>query len=279
MPSRQSSASSSSGTSSSPMIASSISAAQLVLVPDVVVEGHRAGAEHARDPAHGHCLEALLVGDQAARSRRSAHASRTPGRSPPPRPRRRCLRLACARRPLTFVHRTTKAVRMLYEQERTLYEQRWIEAYGLGKRYDELWALREARPRRSRPARCSGSSGTTAPARRPPSASSPRSPLPTTGPRPRGRPRRRRRRRRRACPDRPRRPRPRPSTACSPARKNLELVGRLYHLPKAAARARAVELLERLDLARRRRPPGQDPSPAACAAGSTSRPRSSPPRR
>src|SRR5262245_15931651 len=33
------------------------------------------------------------------------------------------------------------------------------------------------------------------------------------------------------------------------ARKNLELVGRLYHLPKAAARARAAELLERLDLA------------------------------
>src|SRR5262245_56685825 len=33
------------------------------------------------------------------------------------------------------------------------------------------------------------------------------------------------------------------------ARKNLELVGRLYHLPKAAARARAADLLERLDLA------------------------------
>jgi daunorubicin resistance ABC transporter ATP-binding subunit len=33
------------------------------------------------------------------------------------------------------------------------------------------------------------------------------------------------------------------------ARKNLELVGRLYHLPKAAARSRAEELLERLDLA------------------------------
>jgi ABC-2 type transport system ATP-binding protein len=33
------------------------------------------------------------------------------------------------------------------------------------------------------------------------------------------------------------------------ARKNLELVGRLYHLPRATARARADELLERLDLA------------------------------
>ena len=33
------------------------------------------------------------------------------------------------------------------------------------------------------------------------------------------------------------------------ARKNLELVGRLYHLPRAAARARAGELLERLGLA------------------------------
>jgi ABC-2 type transport system ATP-binding protein len=33
------------------------------------------------------------------------------------------------------------------------------------------------------------------------------------------------------------------------ARKNLELVGRLYHLPKAVARSRASELLERLDLA------------------------------
>jgi ABC-2 type transport system ATP-binding protein len=33
------------------------------------------------------------------------------------------------------------------------------------------------------------------------------------------------------------------------ARKNLELVGRLYHLPRAAARRRADELLERLGLA------------------------------
>src|ERR671923_385605 len=33
------------------------------------------------------------------------------------------------------------------------------------------------------------------------------------------------------------------------ARKNLELVGRLYHLPRAVARRRAAELLERLGLA------------------------------
>jgi ABC-2 type transport system ATP-binding protein len=33
------------------------------------------------------------------------------------------------------------------------------------------------------------------------------------------------------------------------ARRNLELVGRLYHLPRAAARRRADELLERLGLA------------------------------
>jgi ABC-2 type transport system ATP-binding protein len=33
------------------------------------------------------------------------------------------------------------------------------------------------------------------------------------------------------------------------ARRNLELVGRLYHLPRAAAKRRADELLERLDLA------------------------------
>ena len=33
------------------------------------------------------------------------------------------------------------------------------------------------------------------------------------------------------------------------ARRNLELVGRLYHLPRAGARRRADELLERLDLA------------------------------
>jgi ABC-2 type transport system ATP-binding protein len=33
------------------------------------------------------------------------------------------------------------------------------------------------------------------------------------------------------------------------ARANLEMVGRLYHLPRAAARGRADELLERLDLA------------------------------
>src|SRR4051794_26883632 len=33
------------------------------------------------------------------------------------------------------------------------------------------------------------------------------------------------------------------------ARRNLELVGRLYHLPRATARRRADELLERLELA------------------------------
>src|SRR4051794_38370587 len=33
------------------------------------------------------------------------------------------------------------------------------------------------------------------------------------------------------------------------ARRNLELVGRLYHLPRAVARRRADELLEQLDLA------------------------------
>ena len=33
------------------------------------------------------------------------------------------------------------------------------------------------------------------------------------------------------------------------ARANLEMVGRLYHLPRAVARRRADELLERLDLA------------------------------
>jgi ABC-2 type transport system ATP-binding protein len=41
--------------------------------------------------------------------------------------------------------------------------------------------------------------------------------------------------------------RPPRSTACSP-RANLELVGRLYHLPRALARTRADELLERLSL-------------------------------
>src|ERR1700752_3830057 len=38
------------------------------------------------------------------------------------------------------------------------------------------------------------------------------------------------------------------------ARKNLELVGRLYHLPRSVARRRADELLERLDLALPRHP-------------------------
>src|SRR5205814_2061221 len=33
------------------------------------------------------------------------------------------------------------------------------------------------------------------------------------------------------------------------ARANLEMVGRLYHLPRADARRRAGELLERVDLA------------------------------
>ena len=57
------------------------------------------------------------------------------------------------------------------------------------------------------------------------------------------------------------------------------MVGRLYHLGRRRARARAGELLERFDLDRRRRPAGRRPTPAACAAGSTSPARWSPGRR
>ena len=52
-------------------------------------------------------------------------------------------------------------------------------------------------------------------------------------------------------------------------RENLEMFGRLFNLSREHARRRADELLERFDLARRPTArPG--PTPAACAAGSTS---------
>ena len=61
------------------------------------------------------------------------------------------------------------------------------------------------------------------------------------------------------------------------ARANLEMIGRLYHLPrKALARRRAVELLERLSLADDARSSRHATSPAACAGASTWRPASSP---
>ena len=40
--------------------------------------------------------------------------------------------------------------------------------------------------------------------------------------------------------------------------ENLEMVGRLYHVPAAEARRRGEELLERFELTARRRPDGQD---------------------
>ena len=54
--------------------------------------------------------------------------------------------------------------------------------------------------------------------------------------------------------------------------ENLEMVGRLYHLPRGEPRARAAELLERFDLDRRRRPPrphllGRDAPPARPGRG------------
>ena len=51
--------------------------------------------------------------------------------------------------------------------------------------------------------------------------------------------------------------------------ENLDMVGRLYHLGRAASRARARELLERFRPRRGGRPPRQGPTPAACVAGST----------
>jgi ABC-type multidrug transport system ATPase subunit len=60
--------------------------------------------------------------------------------------------------------------------------------------------------------------------------------------------------------------------------ENLTMVGRLYHLGKAPARARAHELLQRFDLVDARAVPPRR-TPAACAAGSTSRRPSSPRRR
>ena len=88
------------------------------------------------------------------------------------------------------------------------------------------------------PGRCSACSATTAPARRPRSGSSRRSPQPTEGRATRRRPRRRRRRRARA---------PRIGLAGQAAtvdglltaRANLEMVGRLYHLPRAPTRGGA----------------------------------------
>ena len=48
------------------------------------------------------------------------------------------------------------------------------------------------------------------------------------------------------------------STSCSPARQNLELVGILSDMPRAAARDRSAELLEQFELTVRRRPDGED---------------------
>ena len=56
-------------------------------------------------------------------------------------------------------------------------------------------------------------------------------------------------------------------------RENLALVGKLTHLPAAEIAARAAELLEQFALSRRRRPRVVARTRAACAAGSTSRPR------
>ena len=62
-------------------------------------------------------------------------------------------------------------------------------------------------------------------------------------------------------------------------RENLRLVGQLTHLPRSAIDARADELLERFDLDPRGRPTGARRTRAACAAASTSLPRSSTGRR
>ncbi len=134
---------------------------------------------------------------------------------------------------------------MLYEQD-VRYTNNGIEAYGLGKRYGELWALRELDL--EVPAGTvlgllghNGAGKTTAVRILSTLA------LPTTGSA------------RVAGHDvvaDAAAVRARIGLAAQSAtvdglltaRKNLELVGRLYHLPKATARARAGELLERLGL-------------------------------
>ena len=58
-------------------------------------------------------------------------------------------------------------------------------------------------------------------------------------------------------------------------RENLVLVGRLYHLPKAEVAAPGRRAARALRAHRRRRPRGRAATPAACAAASTSPPRSS----
>ncbi len=57
--------------------------------------------------------------------------------------------------------------------------------------------------------------------------------------------------------------------------ENLEMVGRLYHLPRAEARKRAEEVLERFELSRTRPTERPRRTRAACAGDSTSAPASS----
>ena len=57
---------------------------------------------------------------------------------------------------------------------------------------------------------------------------------------------------------------------------NIEMIGRLYHLPRKVAKARATELLAELRTRGRGRPPRQGLQRRACGDGSTSPPAWSP---
>ncbi len=122
-----------------------------------------------------------------------------------------------------------------------------VFAEGLGKQFGDLWALATSTSTFP-PGRSSACSATTAPARRRRSGSSPPSPSrrpgapgwpgSTSSPTPRG-----------CAPRSGSQARARRVDGLLTARANLEMIGRLYHLPRAVARRRADELLERLDIA------------------------------
>ena len=252
-----------------------------------MVERHRPGAELGGHAPHRDRLEALGVGDRERRrgdllagvARRRARPARGASRS-------RLAGHARVRRSLALTSSYSVLLRCVVRCTIPTYEVRISESVRGPSRRGPRQALRRplgaARRRPRRPGRHASSacSATTAPARPPRSASSPRSRARPTGTRDGRRPRRRRRSPPRCAPRiGARRPgghrrraarRPAPTSRWSAASTTCRARGR------AAARD---ELLERLGLDRRRRPPGARPSPAACAAGSTWPPAWSPRRR
>ena len=123
---------------------------QLVLGADVVVERHRADAELGGDAAHRDGVEALGVGDRRAPSRRSARAVKRGRRAPGSgsRPDRRARRRAPRGlgRSLDMSYSVLLSLLVRCTNQRTDTNQLRRPASrrtGLGKRFGDLWALRD----------------------------------------------------------------------------------------------------------------------------------------